>query len=81
MVARNGCGEVMKVKFNKTMSEMLLFILILYLKQQSNVFWCFYSLKFKDISFINKLFSCAIFHIKRIVCTAEKVQTKNFVKN
>ena len=66
MVAITRCGEIVNVKLNKTISGILLFILILYLKQQNNVFCCFYGLKFKDILFVNKLFSCAIFHSKEI---------------
>ena len=69
----------MKAKNNK--SVILSFIWILYLKQQNNILWCFCNLKLENILRSKKTFSCTIFHSKGIVYTAEKIQTKYFVRN
>ena len=58
-VARGRREAIVKVKNDKTMSTILSFIQILYLKQQSNIIRCFCSLKFEKI-----------FYNKRIVYTA-----------
>ena len=58
-----------KVKSNETMSVILAFIRILYLKQQSNILWCFCSLKYEKSLFSNN-FSSWMFRNKRIVYTA-----------
>ena len=69
-----------KIKNNKTMLKMLLFIRILYLKQQSSILRCFSRLKFEKSLFSNTFFSF-IFPIKMIVYTAEKDQIKYFAQN
>lgn len=66
----------MKAVNNKTMSTILPFIRILHLKQQSNTFRCFWSLKFKKGLCNNKL-SSSIFLSKKIAHTAGKVFDKN----
>ena len=64
---------MVKVENNKIMSTILLFIRILYLKQQSIILQCFRSLKFVNCLQSNKFSSCT-FRIKRIIFKAEKVQ-------
>ena len=66
-------------KNNKTVLKILPFILILYLKQQSSILWCFCGLKFEE-SFNNTFFSF-IFRCKIIVHAAEKDQIKYFYQN
>ena len=58
-----------KIRSNRTMSKILLFIRILYLKQQSNILRCFCSLKFEKSLFSNNFFSF-IFSSKMIVHTS-----------
>ena len=62
------------------MLKMLLFIRILYLKQQSSIQRCFSRSKFEKSLFSNTFFSF-IFPIKMIVYTAEKDQIKYFAQN
>ena len=69
-----------KVKNNKTMFKILLFIRILYLKKQSSILWSFFMLKFEKSSFNNEFLSF-IFHSKMIVHRAEKDQIKYFAQN
>ena len=66
-------------KNNKTVLKILPFILILYLKHQISILWCFCGLKFEK-SFNNTFFSF-IFRCKIIVHTAEKDQIKYFYQN
>ena len=80
MEARSRRDGIVKVKNNKTISTILSFIQVLYLKQQSNIVQCFYSLKFENGLFRNKLSNC-IYRSKRIVYTTKKVHTKYFVQN
>ena len=47
VVARSRIETMVKVKNNKTMSTILSFIPILYLKQQRTILWCFCGLKFE----------------------------------
>ena len=68
------------VRNNKTMSAILSFIRILYLKQRTNILWCFCSLKFENSLFSNKIFRY-IFYCRGMVYAAEKNQTKYFVQN
>ena len=79
MVPRSRSDEMVKVKVNITISGILSFIWILDIKQQSNMLLRFYSLKFKNILFSNKLFSCTI--LQGMVHIAQKVQIKYFAKN
>ena len=62
------------------MLKILLFIRILYLKQQSHILQCFCRLKFEKRLFSNKFFSF-IFRSKKIVHTVEKDQIKYFSQN
>ena len=62
------------------MSEIFSFISTLYLKQQTNIIWCFFSLKFENSLFSNKLFRC-IFRSEKKVYTAKNDQIKYFVQN
>ena len=62
------------------MSAILSFIWILYLKQQTNILWCFCSLRFESSLFNNNLFRC-LFLSKRIAYIAEKEQVKYFLQN
>ena len=80
MVAKKGTGSYGKIKNHKTMFKILLFIRILYLKQQSSILQCFPRLKFEKNLFSNKFFSFT-FRIKLIVYTAEKDQIKYFAQN
>ena len=49
--------EVM-ARNNEAKAETFSFISTLYLKQQTNILWCFSSLKFGNSLFSNKLFRC-----------------------
>ena len=71
---------MVKVKVSKTMSTILSFIQILYLKQQNSVFWYLCSLKSENGLFSCKLFSQAIFYIKGTDNTYEKIQIKYFIQ-
>ena len=71
---------IMEVKNNKTISTILSFISVLYLKQQNNNLRWFCSLKYENSLFSNKLSNC-IFRSKRIVYTSKKVHIKYFVQN
>ena len=71
---------MVKVKVSKTMSTILSFIQILYLKQQNSVFWYLCSLKSENGLFSCKLFSHAIFYIKGKDNTYEKIQIKYFIQ-
>ena len=62
------------------MSAIFSFISTFCLKQQTIILWCFFSLKFENSLFSNKLFR-RIFCIERKVCTAENDQIKCFVQN
>ena len=68
-----------KIK-NKTMLKLLLFIRILYVKQQSSTLRCFSRLKFKKSLFSNTFFNF-IFRSKMIVHTAGKDPIKYFAQN
>ena len=68
-----------KVRNNKKLSTILLFIRILYLKQQINILRCYCSLNFEKSLFSNKFFSL-VFRSKMIV-HAEKEQVKYFAQN
>ena len=72
VVARGRIETMVKVN-NKTMSTVLSFIPILYLKEQSNILWCLWDLRFEKLLYSNKLLSY-IFRSKRIVYTVKKVQ-------
>ena len=61
------------------MLKILLFIRILYLKQQSSILGCFCKLKFEKGLFNNTFFRF-IFRNKMIVHTAEKNQIKYFAQ-
>ena len=61
------------------MLKMLLFIRILYLKQQSNILRCFSRLKFEKSLFSNTFFSF-LFRVKMIVYTAGKDKLNIFLK-
>ena len=78
--ARSRREATVKVKTNKAISTILLFIRVLYLKQQNNILRCFCRLKFGNSLFSNKLSSC-IFHSRTIVYTTKKVHIKYFVEN
>ena len=64
-----------KIRNNKAVSTILPYILILYLKQQSIILRCCYSLKFEKSFFSNKFFGF-IFLSKMIVVAAVKDQIK-----
>ena len=51
-----------------------------YLKQKTNIFMCFSSLKFENSLFSNKLFIC-VFRSERKIYTADNEQIKYFVQN
>ena len=68
------------VRNNKTMSAILSFISTLYLKQQTNILWCFSSLKFENSLLSSKLLRC-IFRSGRKFYAAENDQIKYFVRN
>ena len=71
--------EVM-ARNNEAKAETFSFISTLYLKQQTNILWCFSSSKFENSLFINKLFRY-MFRSERKVYTANKDQMKYFVQN
>ena len=78
----NPCsGSAKQKRSNGEVNEAVLatfsFISKLYLKQQANIFWCFFSSKFENSLFGNKLFRC-IFRSERKVYTAEKRPNKVF---
>ena len=73
-------SEMVKVKVSKTMSTILSFIQILYLKQQNSVFWYLCSLKSENGLFSCKHFRHAIFYIKGTDNTYEKIQIKYFIQ-
>ena len=69
-----------EVKNNEIISAILLFIQVLYLKQQKNILPCFCSLKFENSLFSSKLSNCII-RSKRIVYKTKKVYIKYVVQN
>ena len=62
------------------MSGIFSLILNHYLKQQTNIFMCFSSLKFENSLFRNKLSIC-VFRSERKMYTADNEQIKYFVQN
>ena len=60
------------------MSAIFSFAVTLYLKEQTNIFWCFSRLIFENRLFSNKPYRC-IFWSKRAIYTAEKEKIKYFV--
>ena len=80
MEARSRRDAIAKVKNNQTISTILSFIQVLYLKQQNNVLRWFYSLKFETSLFSNKFSNC-IFCSKGIVYRTKMVHIKYFIQN
>ena len=60
------------------MSVIFSFISSLYLKQKTNILWCFSNLKFENILFSNNRY---IFRSGRKVYTAKTDQIKYFAQN
>ena len=69
VAARSRRELVAKLEIMKTMSATFSFISIPYLRQQTNIFRCFSSLKFENSLFSSKFFKCIFRNEKKVFTT------------
>ena len=78
--ARSTRETIVAVKNDKTISMILPFIRVLYRKLQNNILRGYYSLKFENSLFSNKLSNCK-FRSRRVVYATKKDHIKYFIQN